>query len=224
MAGRGRGRVASLILRGVQVMNPDRKEDGQPVKGKLWPTPSEKDEGTMSRLFTDYTRGVLKDPAHRSAVEQATRAVYMAKSVDAADDRGILNTQRWRESMREVIGGVERYNGQPTLIPYGMDYTDFRQGVHNRISDVILSGRLAESVTPLFAARLHQLPLDAVGDGRYVLRSGDGVMVDKTGKPIVLNFNIDPPVLPENAPPTEAELETASRPATGLAMRKRGAS
>lgn len=194
---RGRTKAAADILRGYQILQPNKGEDGKPSGGKLWPMPKGKDEQTMSTLFVDYTSGALKDPAHRSAIEQTAKAIYAAKIVDAGDDSGTLNTDLWKDAIKEATGGIEKYRGQKTVMPYGMGLDDFRNGLYRQINDIALSGRLGKTVT---ADRIKDLPVDAIGDGRYVFRTGDGVLVDKGGNPIVVNFNAGGPEIPTTAP------------------------
>lgn len=196
-AARGRTKAAADILRGNQILQPNKGEDGKPAGGKIWPMPKSKDEQTMATLFTDYTSGALKDPAHRTAMEQSARAIYAAKIVDAGDDSGTLNTDLWKAAIKEATGGVEKYRGQKTVMPYGMGLDEFRNGLYRQINDIALSNRLNKTVTP---DRLKDLPVDAIGDGRYVFRSGDGVLVDKAGNPIVVNFNAGGPEIPTEAP------------------------
>jgi hypothetical protein len=184
-AARGRSKASTDMLRGLDILNPNRKEDGKPAGGKLWPLPNGKDEQTMSTLFTDYTSGALVDPNHRTAMEQSARAIYAAKVVDAGDDSGTLNPELWKQAIKEATGGVEKYKGQKVLMPYGMDFNEFRNGVTRRIDG--MKDILPKAVP---VDRLKDLPLEAIGDGRYVFRSGDGIMVDKNGNPLTINFNV----------------------------------
>lgn len=189
---RGRGKAASDMLRGWQILHPNKREDGQPA-GKIWPMPKGKDEQTMATLFTDYTSGALKDPNHRNAVEQSARAIYAAKVVDAGDDSGTLNTDLWKQSIKEATGGIEKYRGQKTILPYGMEMNQFRDGLYQRIDQIAKSGRLNKDTPP---DRLRDLPVDAIGDGRYVFRVGDSVLVGTDGKPLIINFNAGTEELP----------------------------
>ena len=129
-------------------------------------------------------------------MEQAARAIYADKTVKAGDDSGLLNNDRWMESIKEATGGVAKYNGSKTLLPYGMELREFRTGVQQRLNAMSASGQLPPGVT---ADRVRGLPVTAVGDGRYVFRSGDGVLVGQDGKPLVLNFNVAPQL--QEAPP-----------------------
>lgn len=188
-AARGRTGAATQILSGLQILRPNKKEDGTPATGKMWPMPTGKDEATMRSMFSEETSGALLIPEHRNSVEQAARAIYANKTVEAGDDKGLLDSDRWKQSIKEATGGIAKYNGTRTLLPYGTEPSEFKSGVNQRINAMAASGQLPPGVTP---DRVRGLPVEAVGDGRYVFRSGDSVLVDKTGKPLVVNFNVAP--------------------------------
>lgn len=189
-AGAGQAKsVSDLILRGQSVLNPNKKEDGSPAGGKLWPMPKETD---MQKLFMNYERDAFAGhPQARSDLYQAAQSIYAAKSVEAGDSTGVLDSSRWRESMKLATGGIERYNGKSVVMPWGYDYGQFKDGLRQRIDAVVSSGSLADVVS---ASRVRDLPVENVGDGKYVFRSGDGVLVDKTGKPVLIDFSKEPVV------------------------------
>lgn len=182
--------VADLILRGEAVLRPNRKEDGSPDKGKLWPMPTAQDEATMRRLFSDYERDAFAGhPQARSDHYQAAVAIYAAKSTEAGDASGVLDSDRWRESMRLATGGIDRYNGRSVVLPWGMTYGNFKDGVRDRIDAMEQQGQLPEGLT---ASRLRDMPMESIGDGRYIFRAGDGVLVKKDQGalvPVIIDFN-----------------------------------
>lgn len=202
--------VADLILRGQAILHPNRKEDGTPDKGHLWPMPQGQDEKTMHQLFTDYERDAFAGhPQARSDHYQTALAIYAAKSAEAGDASGVIDSTRWKDSMKLATGGIDRYQGKSVVLPWGMDYGQFKNGVDDRINEVALSGRLAEGVTP---GKLRDLPLETIGDGKYVFRAGDGILVGKDRLPILLDFN--KPVQAEDA--RRGELGVLDRPGGGV--------
>lgn len=214
---RGRTQAADLILRGQQVLHPQKKEDGKPDQGKLWPMPPEKD---LRSTWQSYEKDAFAGhPGARNAMYQAALAIYAAKSVDEGDSTGVINTGRWEESIRLATGGIEKHKGKAIVLPYGQEYGQFRDGLRARIDLLVDAGRLGPNIT---ASRLEDLPLEAVGDGRYVFRAGDGLLVDKEGKPVIIDFNLSLPyrfsgdaLAPRDREPTPAELEAARQPVTG---------
>lgn len=181
--------VSDLILRGQEILQPKRKEDGSPDKGKLWPMPPEAD---MRKAFQSYERDAFAGlPQARSDYYQTAQAIYAAKMADKGNTTGVLDNRAWEESIKLATGGVERWNGKSTVMPYGLDRSQFRDQLKLRVDALAGSGQLDPAVT---ASKLWDMPLDVVGDGRYVFRSGDGVLVGKDGRPVVIDFSVPPPV------------------------------
>jgi hypothetical protein len=196
--------VADLLLRGQAILHPNRKEDGTPDKGKTWPMPQGADEQTMRRVFSDYERDAFAGhPEARSAHFQASLAIYAAKSAQAGDASGAMNSDRWRESIKLATGGIDRYNGRSVVLPWGNTYGQFKDAVRARIDLMDANGQLAEGVT---SRRLRGLPLENVGDGKYVFRAGDGVLLGRNKLPIVIDLNkpLSPP--PRETIPREVSL------------------
>jgi len=202
--------VADLILRGQAILKPNRKEDGTPDKGRLWPMPQGQDEKTMQQLFNDYERDAFAaHPQARSDHYQAAMAIYAAKSAEAGDASGVVDSTRWRDSIKLATGGIERYRGKSVVMPWGMEYDKFKDGVAERVNELVTSGRVAPGVS---RDKLLDLPLENVGDGRYVFRAGDAVLVGKDKLPIILDLN--KPVTPEDA--RRGELGVLQRPDGGV--------
>lgn len=216
---RGRTQAADLILRGQQILHPLKKEDGKPDQGKLWPMPPDKDLRTN---WASYEKDAFAGHAGaRNAMYQSALAIYAAKSVEEGDASGVINTGRWEEAMRMSTGGIEKHKGKAIVLPYGYEYGQFRDGLRARIDLVLERGGLASTMN---RSRLEDMPLEAVGDGRYIFRGGDGILVDKTGAPVIIDFNASLPyrfsgdhLAPKDREPTKAELEEAKAPVTGRA-------
>lgn len=85
--------------------------------------------------------------------------------------------------MEIATGGIETHNGTNIVLPWGYPYDRFRNELKQR------AGQLAPEATGASAEDLARLPLESVGDGRYVFRRGTGYVVDKDGRPLVLDFN-----------------------------------
>ncbi len=223
-AARGRSEEARLMVRGQQILRPPTKADGKPDTGSLLPMPPETD---LRLGFDSYIRDAFAGRAEaRNAHYQAAKAVYAALSVDAGDrDTKVLDGGRWEQAMTIAIGPVEKYQGRRVVMPSGYDYSMFRDGLRQRIDELAASGRLDPSWT---AQRLRELPIENVGDGRYILRSGDGVVVDQAGRPVMLDFNVSLPFrtsghgLERREDPTPAELQEAARPYFGAASPRKG--
>ena len=184
-AGRNRRVASDLMLKGQELLRPSTKEDGRPDKGKLWPMPPESE---LRKEFESETRDAFAGhPQAQSDLYQAAISIYAAKSAQEGDSSGIIDDDRMEESIRLATGGIERWNGKSTVLPYGMDFSQFKDGLYKRIDEAVVLRDLNVNT-----AMLRDLPLEAVGDGRYVFRSGDGVIVDKQKRPVVIDFNKRP--------------------------------
>lgn len=183
-AGRGRTQAADLLLGGLAILQPNRKDDGQPDKGKLWPMPP---EGDMRRAFSDFEKDAFAGrPKMQSDMRQAATAIYAKLSADAGDASGILDSGRMEQAMKLATGGVEKWNGKAIVLPYGYERGQFKTELAKRLDAIADAGQLADGVTK---ATLYDLPLEPVGDGRYAFKAGDGVMVGKDRRPIIVDFN-----------------------------------
>ncbi len=221
---RGHTQASDLMLRGQAILNPVRKEDGKPDHGKLWPMPP---DAELRKGFQGYEKDAFAGhPAARNAMYQSALAIYAAKSSDEGDASGVINTSRWDESIKLATGGVEKYRGKAIVLPYGMTYSQFRDELGKRIDTVMESGRLAKEVD---RGRVQDLPLESVGDGRYVFKAGDGFLVDKDNRPVVVDFNQGAPFRTSgygqqpagDVDITGAELDAVEKPVTGRAQQPR---
>lgn len=170
--------VATEILQGQLVLRPDAKEDGKPGKGGAWPMPKDDD---MAREWANYTGTAYAGRGNlRSADYQAARAIYAARAAAEGDQSGELNGRRWKAAMALVTGGIAQHNGAEVLMPYGMTYGDFKDGVAARAATF----KLDPSV-----GRIDALPLVPIEDGKYAVRVGDSLLLDDTGREVVIDFN-----------------------------------
>lgn len=223
VAALGRNQAADLMLRGQQILRPSKNTDGKP-DGALLPMPPEND---MRAEFDNQIREVFAGKAEqRNAHYQATKAIYAALSLDAGDkDTKIFDDDRFAQAMELAIGQIENYQGRRIVLPPNMDYGQFRDGVQDRIGQILSGSQTASTrfaaiqglptekqteqlgviaksgqylLDPSWtASRLEDLPLESVGNGRYVFRNGDGMLVDRLGRPVVIDFNRAVPPAPE---------------------------
>lgn len=178
--------VAVEILTGAQILRPDTKQDGTPGKGGMWPMPKEDD---LTREWANFTGTAYSGRANlRNADFQAAKALYAARSASEGDQSGNLNSRRWRAAMALVTGGIANHKGADVIMPYGMSYGDFKDGLKARVEP------LQASLDPdLKMGSLLSLPLEPVEDGKYAFRAGDALLLGKDGRPLVVDFNAPPP-------------------------------
>lgn len=205
-ASKGRGETARLMLEGQQILHPNRKEDGTPDKGKLWPMPAETD---LRKAFASFERDAfMGHDAFRNQVWQSAVAIYAKKSVDAGDASGVVNSSRWEESMKLASGGIERWNGRSTVMPWGYTKSQFKDALSQRIDDVVASGKLPDGISK---ARLWDMPLEPIGDGRYVFRAGDGILYERNPKDDALRGELGTLRRPDGGVSTEISITVTDK-------------
>lgn len=213
------GQVADLILQGYQILNPDRKTDGKPDGQGLRNMPAEQ---KMRLDFDNTVRDAFATSAEaRNGYYQTAKSIYAALSAISADkDTSVLDSDRWKESIRMATGEIIDYKGKYTPLPWGISPGDFKDGVAARVNSLLQGGRLNANVT---SSKLNSMKLEAGGDGRYIFKEGDSVLTDKYGKAVVIDFNLPVPwgAGPVTIPPTPAELAEASRPYLGTPRDKK---
>lgn len=174
-------RVSQLMVRGESILNPtaaDRKEDG---RGGTFKMPQDKDllagfEGVMGESY----RG--RQDAHQIAY-QAARAVYASLSADEGDYTGEYRAARWEQAINLSTGGASNFNGAKVPRPYGMREDEFKNAVYTEMGRLSASGRVG-----LNQQQLQRLQLEASGDSQYLVRSGTGYLLDKGGRPVVIDL------------------------------------
>lgn len=175
-AARGRGPTADLMLRGQQILTPSKKSDGKPDGGGLYPMPPDTD---LRSRFDSHVREAFAGKAEtRNAHFQAAKAIYAALAVDEGDrDTKVMNKDRWDRAIEAAIGPIAKYpgiGGRRVVLPHGYEADQFKDGLYQRINRLVEQKALDPSWT---ASRLRDLPVQNIGDGRYVFRVGDGVLV-----------------------------------------------
>jgi hypothetical protein len=187
--------VSNYMLRGQQILHPNKKEDGTPTKGML-PMPPDKD---MMQAFSSYEKDAFTGHEQtRNANYQAARAIYAALSVEQGDFSGELKSRRWEGAIELATGGIDTYKGKAVVLPYGYTGSMFNDGVKERIDALVASGR----VDDIAARKIRSLPLENIGDGRYMFRAGDAALIGKDKKPLIVDFNVP---LPQKVRPPISE-------------------
>lgn len=177
--------VADLILRGNAILHP-QKAVGQDHEGgkSLIKMPPDKD---LLNGWTAQTGEAFKGKEEANDLfQQTARSIYAARAAEDGDFSGNFNAKRWKQSIDFATGGIESHNGSEVVLPYGTSYDKFKDGLAVRAESLAkTSGVTADELT--------RLPLESVGDGRYIFRRGTGYVVDKDGRPVTVNFLTEPP-------------------------------
>lgn len=178
--------VADLLLRGQAILTPfTKKEDGTGHEGgkSLIKMPEEK---LMLSEFNSTTGDAFKGKEQAMDLfYQCARAIYAAKSAEAGDYSGAIDTKRWQSAIQLATGGIQPHNGARIVMPYGMAYDVFQNTLKSRVDELV------KSDPPLAATAddLRRLPLENFGDGKYLFRRGAGYVVNMQGRPLIVDVN-----------------------------------
>lgn len=177
--------VADLILRGQAILTPDSKADGSGHTGgrALLKMPEEK---LLMSDWNSVTGDAFKGREQAADLfMQTAKAIYAAKSAEAGDYSGVIDSGRWKSAISLATGGIESYNGAKIVMPYGMGFDKFQNLMQTRTDQIARSG----DVPNASPRELMRLPLENIGDGRYLFRRGAGYLVSKDGRPVVVDLS-----------------------------------
>lgn len=177
--------VADLILRGQAILSPNKKADGSGHMGgaALIKMPEEK---LLLSDWTSATGDAFKGREQAADMfMQTAKAIYAARSAEDGDYSGALDSKRWKAAINLATGGIQTHNGSEIVLPYGMPYDRFQNALQAEV-DRVTKGDAVLNATP---REMMRLPLENVGDGRYIFRRGTGYLVNKDGRPVVVNLN-----------------------------------
>lgn len=176
--------VADLILRGQSILTPmNAKEDGKGHMGgqSLIKMPEEK---LMLSDWIDATGDAFKGKEQAADLfMQTAKAIYAARSAEEGDYSGAINSKRWKGAIMLATGGIESHNGSKVVMPYGVKYDEFQNTLKAQ------ADQLAPKALNTTSREMMRLPLENIGDGRYLFRRGAGYLVDKQGRPIIADLN-----------------------------------
>ncbi|MBI5900850.1 MAG: hypothetical protein HZB40_16715 [Rhodocyclales bacterium] len=175
--------VADLILRGQAILTPNSKEDGSSHQGgkSIIKMPEEK---LMLSEWNSATGDAFKGKEQAADLfQQTARAIYAARSAEEGDYSGNISVKRWRSAIELATGGLADHNGARVVMPYGMELDKFRNIIKAEAPALV-----RDFAPPATTARdLERLPLENIGDGRYLFRRGAGYVPDKNGRPLVID-------------------------------------
>lgn len=176
--------VADLILRGQAILTPNTKEDGTGHAGgkSLIKMPEEK---LLLSDWNNVTGDAFKGKEQAADLfMQTSKAIYAARSAEEGDYSGVMDSKRWKASIMLATGGIANHNGANIITPYGMGYDQFQDALK------VQADRLArDGAVNTTASEMMRLPVENIGDGRYLFRRGAGYLVGKDGAPLVADLN-----------------------------------
>ncbi|WP_261374197.1 hypothetical protein [Yersinia massiliensis] len=165
--------AATTILEGNVARKGEKGSKGIPM-------PPDKD---LRLDFSSYVGNAFAGDAQGAEMAyQIAQDYYAGLSQRKGDITGEYDANRFKQAIAVATGGVYDYNGQGNvMLPWGMDESAFDNAVSGAWkSQVIDSG--------LKAGDVKQYGLQSYGDSQYLVRSGSGYLMDKEGRPVVLDL------------------------------------
>lgn len=175
--------VAGIMLEGEALLNKAKTAKNEDGKSKGIAMPPDKD---LRGDFADQVgKAFANDPNGADFAFQAVKSYYAGKSAREGDFSGEINSNRLKQAITAVTGGVSDVNGKGDVLrPWGMNETVFNDSL--KFAFDVKMKQLGLSDKP--EGKFGLYGLQSAGDSKYLLRAGTGYMTDKSGQPVVLDL------------------------------------
>jgi hypothetical protein len=172
------GSAAALVLEGAALLNPPKDSGAKPF-------PLPKDSDRRFALNDATGSAFAAAPEARESVRQGVDAVYAALSAQAGDYSGVLDSERYRDAVEKVTGGVVRINGAEVIKPHRMPEHEFRNALDAvEAFDVEMLGTVLGYSNAEAAEAIRDGELVNFGDG-YAVRDGGKYLIRPDGSVFV---------------------------------------
>ena len=203
--------VATMVLRGEAILNPNKAAKGEDGKPSNLVMPKETDLRTQFDSMVGKAFGNANQSAQLAF--QGVKAYYAAKSEQASDYSGNIDSSRMREAIEAVTGGATDVNGRGQVLrPWGMSESTFidqaKTAFDAKAKEIGLTGP---------TANFGIYGLENFGDG-YHVRVGTGYLHDSTGNDVVLQIGDARPAMSPRS--VQGVVGKEARPITAPAKTK----
>ncbi len=177
------GDVAMTLLKGESILNKTKDQKGADGQAKSFPIPKEDEfrtsfNTTAGKVFADR-------PEAYGVAMQAVRAYYTGKASEDGDVSGEINSSRMTQAVKAVLGQVVNLNNNgKVLAPWGMDEDTFEDSSKSAF-EVAMSRHGMTDLIGQYSA----MGLRNVGDGTYYVTRGRSYLLDKKGRPVLIDLN-----------------------------------
>lgn len=150
--------------------------------------------------------------AQYQAIVEAATAYYASEQRAAGDSSGTFDADLWEHSLEEVTGGFVEWGGRPTVTPRRAmgqgEFDDLMTGLTDQdLGELPRTTMTGEAITA--ATIRDEGQLTAIGQGRYRVTVRGYQLLDREGRPFVLDLRevpIRPAAVEER---TRRDLETS---------------
>lgn len=175
--------VAAIVLEGEALLNLTKTDKAEGGIGKTFPMPQESE--FVNRFNNSVGDSFANNAEAANIAYQAVKAYYAGQSARKGDLSGTMNANRMESAIKYVLGGVTNVNGNGnTLRPWGMPEEAFKDQLKTKFDEAIAANGYQNTQYNKFDV----YTIQSFGDSTYLLRIGNQFLLDKSGKPVILNL------------------------------------
>lgn len=183
--------VASLALAGAAARRTSKvtaKGITNEVKGM--PMPPDEGEQGMRTAFNSITgTAYAGHPDVATQMYDIAKDVYAGLMAQKGNYTGTLDSDAWAKAISLATGGISNFNNSTVPRPWGMNSDQFQDEAKTRLMDAIKARSNAKGDAEFFYNQnVNQFGLQNAGFGRYYVTQGNGFFLDRSGKPVMLDF------------------------------------
>ncbi|EHC5871981.1 hypothetical protein JR782_002773 [Salmonella enterica subsp. enterica serovar Eastbourne] len=183
--------VASLALSGAEARRTSKvTANGVTNEVKGMPMPPDEGEQGMRTAFNNIIGNAYAGhPEVMSQVYDISKDVYAGLMAQKGNYTGALDTDAWAKAVNLTTGGITKFNNSTVPLPWGMSSDQFQDEAKTRLMNAVNSRSNAKGDAEFFYNQnINHFGLQNAGFGRYYVTQGNGFFLDRSGKPVVLDF------------------------------------
>lgn len=183
--------VADLALSGAAARRTSKvTANGVTNEVKGMPMPPDEGEQGMRAAFNNIVgTAYAGHPDVAMQMYDIAKDVYAGLMEQKGNYTGTLDTDAWNKAINLTTGGITNFNSSKVPVPWGMSSDQFQDEAKTRLMDAIRARSNAKGDAEFFYNQnVNQFGLQNAGFGRYYVTQGNGFFLDKSGKPVVLDF------------------------------------
>ncbi|EAM6080670.1 hypothetical protein CDJ04_07120 [Salmonella enterica] len=183
--------VASLALAGAAARRTSKvTANGITNEVKGMPMPPDEGEQGMRTAFNSITgTAYAGHPDVATQMYDIAKDVYAGLMAQKGNYTGTLDSDAWAKAISLATGGISNFNNSTVPRPWGMSSDQFQDEAKTRLMDAIKARSNAKGDAEFFYNQnVNQFGLQNAGFGRYYVTQGNGFLLDRSGKPVMLDF------------------------------------
>lgn len=178
--------VARNLVIGEALLNPVKSEKAENGTGKPFPMPADTGSENLRTEFQSVAGNAFRNrPSAADQTYQAVRAYYAALASQSGNYSGKYDSDIGAAAISAVTGSMVERNGATVIPPYGMDESTFLDHAQARYDQALKQNGYDPQITRWDDAVLENR--DA--PGTYRVQTGQGYLLDKNHRPIIIDFN-----------------------------------